>query len=545
MTLFLMLRGEHASAQNPFQYEITKKYKLLDSTGNSRLKNEYTFLKQYGNTSLLIAQKDSSTGIIDINENIILPFSYDEIDYFSKELRKSNETYGFVYKGNRLGLIDSKASITAELEYAKSSKFYIENKSSFKNINNKYGIISLKGEILIPFEFDKYIGFYNGLAEVVKGKKLGLYNANYELILPPIYDFIYYNGPNNFIEVRLNGKYGIYDTAGKVIFPPEYDEFNNFTNADGDFYFTTVKDGLTGVYRRNGELVFEIAAEGITDTHPNGFVIRKNGNRGLVNWEGEELLKPIYQVISYYRNKTFDGGVTHYMRNFRSQLITHDNIRYDSTRFDRYHSALNDYILLENKSKLVIADWYGNIKSGEYSNIECFDDIRKCIVSDNKLFGLIDFQGNIIVPLEYQFIAPHSSKSKYFIFKENNKKGLMTYEGIVVLPAKYDQISFAVNNYSNADREQLLFRIPHAGKYGIINRKGEWVIPPIYDELSSFYYGYAYAKKEGYYGVIDLNNKVRAPFKYEDYDLDGGRVLFKNKWIKLDENGRILTSNEK
>lgn len=82
--------------------------------------------------------------------------------------------------------------------------------------------------------------------------------------------------------------------------------------------------------------------------------------------------------------------------------------------------------------------------------------------------------------------------------------------------------------------------------YGYVNKQGAEQIPVVYDHLYSFDNGITIAKKDGWYGAIDMNNKTVIPFSLPYEDVRGfrnGRAAVKNaigKWGVIDAMGKEI-----
>lgn len=68
-----------------------------------------------------------------------------------------------------------------------------------------------------------------------------------------------------------------------------------------------------------------------------------------------------------------------------------------------------------------------------------YDDLA--VVSNNKKYGFIDKNMNIVIPLEYDYAESFSNG--YAIIKQNNKYGVINKKGKITLkPKYYDTISY-------------------------------------------------------------------------------------------------------
>ena len=88
--------------------------------------------------------------------------------------------------------------------------------------------------------------------------------------------------------------------------------------------------------------------------------------------------------------------------------------------------------------------------------------------------------------------------------------------------------------------------LPKGYAYGYVNEEGIEQIPVEYDYIYSFENGITVAKKEGKYGVIDLNNNIVVPFGLPYVDVRGfrnSRASVKDssgKWGVIDTAGNLI-----
>ena len=88
--------------------------------------------------------------------------------------------------------------------------------------------------------------------------------------------------------------------------------------------------------------------------------------------------------------------------------------------------------------------------------------------------------------------------------------------------------------------------LPKGYAYGYVNEEGIEQIPVEYDYIYSFENGITVAKKEGKYGVIDLNNNIVVPFGLPYVDVRGfrnSRAIVKDssgKWGVIDTAGNLI-----
>jgi hypothetical protein len=158
-----------------------------DTIGNIVIPlDKYSFLNPIDEQGMILAKKDGKEGFIDINENVLIPFIYDDVGVFSKSV-----------------------------DLAPAAK------------NKKQGFINRKGETVIPFEYDyaSYVRYFYepGIAKKKKNGKYGVINAENKIIVPFIYSKIDFERGNEFVIAWQQEKWACFSTTGKQL-----SDFNNF-----------------------------------------------------------------------------------------------------------------------------------------------------------------------------------------------------------------------------------------------------------------------------------------------------------------------------
>ena len=208
-------------------------------------------------------------------------------------------------------------------------------------------------------------------------------------------------------------------------------------------------------------------------------------------------------------------------------------------------------------------------------------------VRKNHKFGLVDHNGKVLIPVEYEDIesdiplyentenkVSYLASSKLWA-KKDGKYGYLDEYGAVVIPFIYDgaktfsgfmasvkkgdkwgfinavgeeKLPFIYDEakvfYQGKWLSSILCLVKKGNKWGYINTEGTVIIPFAYDELDDFGTDdYCAAKKNGKWGYIDKNNKVIIPFIYdevEDSDLKYIRVVKDGKEGIIDFNRKTV-----
>ena len=214
---YVMISKEVAS-----QYSFDKhRYGLIEyETGNIVIPCEY---ERLGNIAegLICAKKNDNYGYIDINNKIVIPFSFNDAEDFSEGLARVAIHGG--YYNSRIGILP----------------FYL------------YGFIDKSGKFIIAPEFDNPTlnswedggGFHEGLAAMgekpennVLAHNFGYIDTTGRYIIKPIYEKAH-RFMHGVAIVRLNEKYGCIDKNGNIIVDLIYDNYEYRAEKDSVITF--------------------------------------------------------------------------------------------------------------------------------------------------------------------------------------------------------------------------------------------------------------------------------------------------------------------
>ena len=154
--------------------------------------------------------------------------------------------------------------------------------------DSKYGMMTLDGTVVLPFEYDELTFFGNGLIRAKRDGRYGVVAGDGSISIPFEYDWLYLI-ENGWVYAQKDGKCGFIDQNARVIIPPEYDCIRLFpggnilagknsaddVETDGMF----VLDGKGSIIASLGKI-----PHGSTLIEQNGYI--RIGN-SFVNGEGE------------------------------------------------------------------------------------------------------------------------------------------------------------------------------------------------------------------------------------------------------------------
>lgn len=156
----------------------------------------------------------------------------------------------------------------------------------------------------------------------------------------------------------------------------------------------------------------------------------------------------------------------------------------------------------------------------QYFEIEGFSEglatVKKRKPDFGFSWGAIDTKGNIVIPVEYEYLGYLSEG--LINFEKDGKMGFLDKSNTVVIPAMYF-------NFSAFSDGLAAVKVSETGKYGYIDKTNTLVIPAEYEDANPFTGGFAaVAKKKGY-----TTNKVGQK-----------AVTVPGQWVVIDKTGKQI-----
>lgn len=184
-------------------------YNVLDNSNQKLLKNKYIYIEYYKN-DLFIATTDSKTGIINANEQVIVPIQYETL----QKIDGTNLIAGTLGKNGRVDIINQNGEVTEGINNGVIEKndnyivVYSENDRKYYNFEGKE--ISYKD--IVP---------NNGLYASKQGTKWGFVDENGNAKTNYQFDFVT-EFKGDVAGIKLNGLWGVINKKGEIVLKPTY-----------------------------------------------------------------------------------------------------------------------------------------------------------------------------------------------------------------------------------------------------------------------------------------------------------------------------------
>jgi len=187
----------------------------------------------------------------------------------------------------------------------------------------------------------------------------------------------------------------------------------------------------------------------------------------------------------------------------------------------------------------------GRIARQGYSVREYLAGDNLAIVVKDKRYGAIDLKGNVVIPLEYDWLASQR-QNKMLLAEKDTLAGFLDRKGKAVIPVVYDYyfVEWETQQYFS----EGMIPVSRGGKSGIVDTNGRIVVPFIHDNTSYCIHKQRfivsnYDKKNGYrQWLVSLNgDTVAGPYNRIDYYNDAPYLVANNDlYGYIGEDGREI-----
>ena len=593
----------------------------VDLSGREVLPVAYTYASIISNDSisnaipyryLFVHKSLSKIGLSDTRGNDILHEEWTDFMILKQILvRNENTTPDFVpvFFRNNIPVVSDIKMVNLK----KYAPYYI-----YTNSNRKTGVMDLDGNRIISSEYDDIYYLGADLFFVKSTLKSGIMNKNQQLLIDRNFDNV---SPfvNHLSLVKSKGLLGLINDSGKVLLEPEFlkiDILGSTIKARAEDKLVLLETDSIGrmedkMVHTNVNIIYvRKQLEGNTDftisqtpsaayTAPGWFYSEKNDKWGLINSEGDTIIKPRYTQV--YSDKNSNVSMV--------QLGVKDSVVLFSIGYQtRYKFGIVD----NNTGRTIIPCYFFHICSQDLldpatSIVRCINELGQWGYLDKQeyykftrvvfidkigpdMFRMVN-KGRVLqtwraVNERYiiirrddlmktftDFIPPNNqdpyviySKSAVWSYMKGNQKGLskLQYAGKfyqnraiikknkkwgvindsmqIIVPTQYDSISLMPQSDSS-----LFLLINKNKKVGLINNKGIVLTDMVYDNILQNSEGFMVARKKPKFGYLDERGNEIGKFIYRNarkFSEGLAAVNICGKWGYIDTSGNMVINPE-
>lgn len=518
--------GTFSIINNTTGYKYNDSWGIIGLDNHSITKAEFLSLTPTeGN--LLIAHKRSSVsthalaGCLNTSGKEVIPFQYEGLKVNSLRavvFSKTGEKYKY-------GLVDLDNKPVIPLEY-QHIKFLGGLRYAVEDFNNKQALYADDGKPLTGFIFEDISSFKKNYAVISQGHLQGVIDRNGLLRIQPSYKTIILD-ENGSAKGRRQDEWIILDGQNKTL---------QKVNADT---LLSLNHNLYGLKKDNSFFLVndqfkEVAKESFSTIRPfkgNKAIVTRDDRYGMINSTGNLVIDCKYEEVKSEKNYILAR-----LKSNQWILLDSSGNRRTPKTYERIEPFNESLFRVQNRN------YQGTINSDGREIISCvydsmlqyYDD--KLVVKFHNAYGVIDLKENWLVapqPQRQYLIAPDR-----YLQKQGSTTFLKSFDGNIIyftenpLAVKDDCLIESLTNGGT-------WKIDLEGR--IISRQ----LPPAdpYELICSESEGLRGIKKNGRYGFVDDQGRLRIANRYEDIKpfqetLSGVKIL--GKWGFINHQEKLV-----
>lgn len=281
-----------------------------------------------------------------------------------------------------------------------------------------------------------------------------------------VYDNVW-DYKDGLVAVLKDGKWGYIDSSGKIIIPLQYEDPSQFTHG----YVDVKQNGKVGLIDKTGKVVVPLQYDYIGNYHNGLFSVRNLQEKyGFIDSSGNVIIPFEYDGVDI---SWFNNGLASVKKGNKYGAIDVKNKIVIPFEFEMLHDFSMGVSIAKKNNQIILVDKTG--KEIKVPGINNYEDIR--IADENKLIvthsstskqGIIDFQGKIIIPLQYKSVTEfykgytiaENEKGKFLI----DEKGKTTFE-----QTPFFNLNIITENlfYGNTSTNETMFIFDITGKHTV------------------------------------------------------------------------------
>jgi len=451
-----------------------------------------------------ILTKNYKKALFDLNGNQIIDFLYDSI-YFQK-----NSKRGRVELKGKFAIMDNRGKLLTPFKY-KSIKLLHNNYASVSLNGSKKALMNSKNKILTLYKYDDI--------EYLTDRLYRTFSIKFEESEPGM--------------LHMNESSGLINSKGKEIIPLEDRSMVKLINwVDKKMIRVFSKKGIAILDTKGNEFIpfgkYDSIEQSINIPY---LYIGKKGQgqdtytmHGYIDTQGRTIIPPIYAHVQYTNGyffvlQSFTNDITHGVLNIDNKIIVPIKYRriefIGNGLFKAIDKAFRVDLYNEKGEKLVsnVQEIKGSISKKGYLLVS--DVNGTCCQIFNKIY---DTKNQKIIPLKldenHTRIIGYAYGGELLGIQKNKKWGFIDSKGKLIIDYQYD-IDYEYNRVSTKSYGNRMI-VKLNGKYGIIDKNNSVVAPFKYQMLFFMTPNRIFAKVNNKVGVIDQNGKIILPIDYKN-----------------------------
>jgi hypothetical protein len=539
--------------KNGLKYE----HGLIDLDDKSILPLKYREIRPIGSLRFAIQDFDRHTALFSENGDQLTGFVIDSISSF----KKGN---AIIYQNFKQGLIDREGTIQVQPEWRElritdkgiegrssdtwkilnkenkeitsidADELTVDNTHYLFTLAGKHGVVDEGLSKKIDPQYDHLDPFRNNLSVARKGNKFGMISLSGKEIFPFEFDSLALE--DNFVRARIKDQWMVYDTFGIKKTDRFYEALLPFNGK----FFPVKSHNFWGAVDRYGKQKLTCVYDSITAFNYDLAAVKFKGLYGIIDFDERWKVYPQKDPLTLIDNEHYleKQDTILFLKKFGGEIIyfTYNRLTFANGILEETASdGTVRHVTLGGISTIVTAAAKVEGTEEVFEETEGMRGIRR----DGR-YGFVDARGRLRIANRYEGIgtfqeglAPVMILGKWgFVDKEDNiavnpnfehvtgfnnglaivgragKTGVINKHGQLVLPLRYDSISHAGN----------LLVLYQQHQSGVADAKGRVLIEPRFDHLQLLPGNLVIVRDREKWGVLTMDGMPVIPLIYNSIE---------------------------
>lgn len=421
------------------KYSKDGKYGIIDLSGKKITNAIYEDIDtlQFKEGELLV-KKDGKYGVINIKGATIVKAQYDkiEVDKFYEE-GNSYKKAGYIVskttkEGYRYGYVNLEGKEIIEIKYNDLYRVMEVNSDDTYIIcaeNGKYGLLK-NNEKIIDNEYQSLLyNESNNTVTALKGRKYGVLSLTGKTIIPFEYKQIDITGEYIY-ATTTDENVKIFDSTGKETNMSENRAIMNVTNTDYKIYMDTANGKTIYSIYRDEEKITKNEYTYLQYLYDNYFVAcDTNGKLGVIDTNEKTKIEFNYNSIQQIENTKMVQALNN---NTKMTEIYSEKMEKISELKDATIQTNKEYFKIYNENETK----YISNEGKELANTEVFTNNKIFAKKQGDKWGFVDASETKIIDFKYDKVT-EVNKYGFAGIKQDGKWGVINSEGKIIVEPIY------------------------------------------------------------------------------------------------------------
>lgn len=359
------------------------------------------------------------------NEEILT--GYDKIEAIDNFDSKQNIWYEDnvlrVCKNGKYGLIDFDGKEILACEYDEITALNGVQSNFLVKKDGKLGLVNEKGQTIINTEYSNILtleeGYKNEYIIVDDNNKYGLISTSGKVLIEPKYEMVKYLNSSSLYAVKEKGEWKVINVEdGSIVIDGGYDDITEVKGEE----LVVVKDGKYGVIDTNKKEKIPFEYEDLKYAFSIYYIAKKDNKYGIINSENEKIIDFEYQNMVYVEN----GGF------IQADKTDTETVIFDSNLSQKISGIISEINIDKGYIKAYIDNEY------KYYNFKFEEKKSSDLLTENTLFlskkdgkyGYVNKTGDVVIDYIYDD-ATEQNSCGYAAVKKDGVWGSIDKAGVV------------------------------------------------------------------------------------------------------------------